>query len=91
MASVLPRNTAHGIVYRARVRIRGTPTQSSVHKCRTDAVRWAKSVEMAVSERRFFPSSTASRHTLADAIDRYVAELPLRGLRDERNRRRHLG
>lgn len=90
MASILPRNTSQGIVYHARVRIKGAPAQSSVHKRRTDAVKWAQSVEVAMREHRFFPSSTVLRHTVAEAIDRYVEELPLRGMRDERNRRRHL-
>ena len=90
MASILPRKTSLGIVYHARVRIQGAPPQSSVHKRRTDAVKWAQSVEVAVRERRYFPSSVALRHTLADAIDRYLKDLPLRALRDERNRRRHL-
>jgi integrase len=90
MASIRPRKTSSGIVYHARVRIKGAPPQSSVHRTLTHAKRWAQATEAAVRERRFFPQSEALRHTVADAIDRYIEALPLRALRDERNRRRQL-
>ena len=49
-----------------------------------------RATEAAIRERRFFPQCEAVRHTVADAIDRYLEDLPLRSLRDERNRQRQL-
>jgi hypothetical protein len=65
--------------------------QSSVHRTRTHANQWAQATDAAISERRFFPQLEARRHTVADAIDRYLDDLPLRSLRDERNRRASSG
>jgi integrase len=71
-------------------RIKGAPPQSSIHPRLTDARHWAQGVEAAIRERRFFPANEERRHTVADAIDRYLEQLPLRGLRDPRSRERHL-
>lgn len=85
MASVRPRKTANGITYHARVRIKGAPAQSAVFPTKTAAQRWAQSLEAAIRERRYFPAAEERRHTLADAIDRYLLGLPLRQHRDSRN------
>ena len=90
MASIRPRKTSLGTVYHVRVRIKGAPAQSSVHRTLTHAKQWAQATEAAIRERRFFPQCEAARHTVAEAIDRYLHDLPLRSLRQERNRRRQL-
>jgi hypothetical protein len=72
MAFIRPRKTSHGTVHHARV-----PAQSSVHRTLTHAKQWAQATEAAIRERRFFPQCEAARHTVAEAIDRYLDDLPL--------------
>jgi hypothetical protein len=67
MASVRPRKTSRGIVYHARVRIKGAPPQSSVHRTRTHANQWAQATPPLASGASFrnwkpdgIPSQTRS-------------------------------
>jgi integrase len=75
--------------YTAIVRVAGAPSKSASFDRKTDAKAWAQQTEAAIRERRYFPNRQAERRTLADAIDKFLAER-VAGLRDARNRRRHL-
>ena len=52
----------------------------------TDAKRWAVTTEAAIRERRYFPGAEAERRTVAELVDRFVAEKLT--LRPERHRGR---
>lgn len=61
--------------YRVKVRIKGYPTQTASFERLTDARRWAQQTESAIRERRYFKTTEAKKHTLADAIDRYAKQI----------------
>lgn len=73
MASVEKRQTQDGkISFRVKVRVKGYPTQTATFERLTDARKWGQQTETAIHERRHFKTSEAKKHTLADAIDRYI-------------------
>ena len=79
MASIEKRETDSGVMYRVKIRIKGFPAQSCTFNRLTDARRWAQQTESAIREGRFFKTSEAKKHTLAEAINRYVKQvLPLK-------------
>jgi hypothetical protein len=63
------------LVYRVRVRRKGTPTQIATFPKLSEAKKWAQITEAHVFEGRHFPSTKPARHTLAEALDRYVKEV----------------
>lgn len=73
MAEIEKRKSKKGeISYRVKVRLKGCPAQYATFKRLTDAKRWEQQTESAIREGRYFKASEAKRHTLAEAIDRYV-------------------
>ncbi len=78
--------------YRVRVKSNGRVVASASFPTKTEAKRWGTSTEAAIRERRHFPQSESQRHTLADAIERYLTEtLPHKQLRSAAQQRRLLG
>lgn len=76
MASIEKRTTEDGkATYRVKVRLKGFPVQSATFDRKTDASKWAASVESAIHENRHFKTSEAKRHTLAELLDRYAIEV----------------
>ncbi len=76
MAAIQKRTTKSGRTrYRALVRLKGYPAQTATFERKTDAKDWAKQTEAAIKEGRYFRRAEAHRHTLADLIDRYVANV----------------
>lgn len=76
MANIEKRTSKDGkIHYRALVRLKGAPPQSATFERLTDAKRWVQDTESAIRDGRHFKTSEAKRHTLAEAIDRYLAEV----------------
>ena len=72
MASVEKRtNQNNEITYRVKVRLKGFPVQTATFERLTDARKWAQHTEAAIREGRYFKTSEARKHTLAEAIDRY--------------------
>ena len=72
MATIQKRTSRDGAVsYRVQIRLKGVPPQTGTFDRLTDARKWAASTESAIREGRFFKTSAARRHTLADAIKRY--------------------
>ena len=61
--------------YRVMVRLKGHPPESATFSRKTDATKWAQDTESAIREGRYFRTSEAKKHTLADLIDRYKAEV----------------
>lgn len=76
MASIEKRTTEDGKTsYRVKVRIKGFPVQSATFDRKTDAAKWASSIESAIRENRHFKTSEAKRHTLAEMLDRYASDV----------------
>ncbi|MCU7801944.1 MAG: site-specific integrase [Candidatus Thiodiazotropha sp. (ex Lucinoma borealis)] len=72
MASIRKRTKQNGSTsYRVDVRLKGFPPQRATFSRLTDAKKWAGQTEAAIREGRYFRTTEARKHTLADAIDRY--------------------
>lgn len=61
--------------YRVKIRIKGYPTETATFERLTDARHWAQQTETAIRERRYFKTTEAKKHTLSEAIDRYVKQV----------------
>jgi len=76
MATIEERTNSDGkISYRAKVRLKGYPSQSATFDRKTDARKWIAATESAIREGRHFKTSEARKHTLAKAIERYKKEI----------------
>ena len=93
MATIRERTNAKGERrYQAVVRRRGRPTLCQTFPNRTLAKAWAKQVEAELASSRFLRRVEEERHTLAEAIDRYLADsIADLSVGEQRNRRRYLG
>ncbi len=58
--------------WRARVKVQGHRVISKTFSTKTAAKRWAQSLEVKLREAPHLAASEAHRHTLNDAIDRYL-------------------
>jgi hypothetical protein len=77
MASITKRKAKDGTVsWKARVRRQGFPTRTATFRRRTDAVDWSRMIEADMIRGRHFRSADAHRHTLAEAVERYVIRDP---------------
>ena len=65
----------HGNGWQARVRRKGTPDQTKSFLSLQDAQKWARSVEIEIDRGTYVDTSNAQRTTMADLIDRYIAEV----------------
>lgn len=73
MANIEKRTISSGeISYRVKVRLKGFPTQTATFDRLTDARKWAQHTESAIREGRHFKTTEAKRHTLSEAIERYI-------------------
>lgn len=76
MPSISKRITPNGSVsYQAKVRVKGYPPASASFDRKTDAIKWAQRTEADMREDKYFPNTQAKKHTVADLIDRYLANL----------------
>jgi integrase len=75
MATIEERNKGGKTVYRVKIRRKGYPTQSETFLRLTDARKWAQMTEVAIEEGRHFKTNEAKRHTLGEAIDRYLRDV----------------
>jgi integrase len=76
MATIETRHSADGTTgYRAKVRLKGFPSQSATFERKTDAKEWAKQTEASIREGRYFKTAEAKKHTVSDFIDRYLREI----------------
>lgn len=91
MATIEARRAEDGtLTYRVKVRLKGHPTEHATFRRKTDAQRWAQSIESAIREGRHFKTSEAKRHTFGDLADRYLKEVLPDRPRNAVNTRRHL-
>ena len=76
MATIIRRPGKDGQTsYRAQVRRKGVPPLSATFTKLSDARKWVQGTEAAIFEGRHLPTTEAKRHTLADLIDRYLADV----------------
>ena len=76
MANIEKRVAQDGkISFRVKVRLKGFPTQTASFQRLTDARKWAQQTEVSLREGRYFKITEARRHTLAEAIDRYMIKI----------------
>lgn len=76
MATIDRRRTDKGeLRYRARVRLRGHRIATATFARKADAVRWAGDAAAAIREGRYFKTAEAKKHTLAELVDRYLADV----------------
>jgi len=73
MATFEKRVSDDGVIsYRAKIRLRGFEPVSATFQRLTDARTWAAQTETDLKANRYF--GAAKRHTVAEAIDRYIAD-----------------
>lgn len=63
------------VCFRVRVRIKGFPIQTASFSRLTDAKKWAQQIESDIHQGRYFKIAEVKKHTLAEAIDRYIADI----------------
>lgn len=56
------------VTYRAKIRLKGSPSVCASFARKTDATKWGHSTEAAIREGRYFKASAAKRCTLAETI-----------------------
>ncbi len=80
MASIEERRNSEGkVTYRAKIRIKGSPTETATFIRKTDAKKWVQQIEAAIREGRHFKTSESKRRTFGEMIDRYINNvLPLK-------------
>jgi integrase len=76
MATIIRRPGKNGQAsYRAQVRRKGAPPLSATFTKLSDARKWVQVTEAAIFEGRYFKTTEAKRHTLADLIERYTHDI----------------
>jgi integrase len=76
MASIRKRTNSKGETsFFVEVRLKGFPPQRATFNRKTDATKWASNTEAAIREGRYFKTSEARKHTLAELVDRYVRDV----------------
>jgi integrase len=91
MAYIEERRDGEGnIRYRVMIRVKGYSAQSKTFTRKTDAKIWAQQVESEMRNGRFIKTREALKHTLNDAIDRYLNEVLETKPKNARNVAQHL-
>lgn len=76
MATIETRRNEDGtIAYRAKVRLKGFPSESATFERKTDAKEWAKQTEANIRQGRHFKTAEAKKHTVGELFDRYLREV----------------
>lgn len=76
--------------YRVRVRIKGHPPVTKTFTSLTLAKKWKRNTEVEIEEGRYFDKVEAQKHTLSEAIDRYIKSILPGKPKDAKNVHRHL-
>lgn len=58
--------------YRVLIRVKGFPPQSKTFQRKTDAKIWVQQIETEMRQGRFIKTPESRKHTLKEAIDRYI-------------------
>jgi integrase len=88
--NVIRRGKVH---YRVQIRIKGQPPITRTFDCKTDAAAWAKEQEVDIDPGRRPRTTKERKRTLADLIDKYLAEAVPKKVhnKDKRNLEARLG
>ena len=91
MARIILRQGKRGPRYTAQIRTQGH-SESKTFSTKTAAKDWAKKREVELKEKPHLAGSESQKHTLADAIDRYIRDyLPDKSASQQRNQIQQLG
>jgi integrase len=75
MASIIERLGSNGqVTYYVRIRRRGFAPASASFTRKTDVNRWIAETEQAIRDGRYLEQVEGRKHTLSEAIDRYLSE-----------------
>lgn len=93
MATIERRKGPEGkTAYRARIRRKGYPVQTATFSKLTEAKNWVAITESDIVQGRHFVTAKSKRHTLGEAIDRYLDDdVTGLSLSEQSNRKRQLG
>ena len=76
------RDSGNGSVsYRVKVRIKGSAPATNTFKRLEDAKRWRDKTASEIRENKHFPAAKAKKHTVAELIDQYLADVALKNAR----------
>lgn len=89
MATIEKRQTEGKTHYRAKVRLRGYPSESATFERFSDAKAWAQKTESDMRAGRYF--GEAKRHTFDELADKYLADRETSRLRSYADRVRQVG
>lgn len=60
--------------YKAQVRLKGHPTVTQTFERKSDASKWIQDTESTMRSGEYLAVNEAKKHTLSEAIDRFIAE-----------------
>jgi len=73
MASIEKRSDNKGqTTYRAKIRVKGFPTQSATFSSITKAKEWASRTENKIKDGKYLSEIQSKKHTIGEMIDRYI-------------------
>jgi len=76
MADIEKRVNGKGkVTYRARVRLKGYPTQTASFDRLTTAKMWTQDTESDIRNKRHFKTAEAKKHTFGEMADRYIENI----------------
>ncbi len=76
MGTIKRRTAVEGeTTYQARVRMKGTPTQTATFARKSDVRKWIQNTESAIRDDRYFGTRESNRHTVSELIDRYLKDV----------------
>jgi len=79
MATIEKRVSSKGAVsYRAKIRLLDHEPVSATFTRKTDAQAWVQETETAMRNGRYFTVAESKKHTLAEAIDKYISSVLLK-------------
>ena len=75
MASITRKTSSDGhVIFHVRIRKKGFRTACAAFTRKTDAQAWIHQLEQSMREGRYLERIEAKKHTLKEAIERYLAE-----------------
>jgi integrase len=72
MATITKQQGAKKISYKVRIRKPDSPTVTKTFSSKNIADKWARKTELEIEEGTYFEKEEASKHTVADLVDRYL-------------------
>ncbi len=74
MATISKQSGKRGTSYKVRIRKPNNPTVTKTFSSKNLAEKWARKTELAIEEGTYFDKVEASKHTVADLVDKYLEE-----------------